>query len=1165
MAKIPIILEPGRADGKLVASDSIFDKNKNKFQNKINQEVEERLNDVKDTLNSDSTTTPLSAKQGKVLKELLDSKVIETGSIPIDSEPILGNTTHIVNSDGLAKEFNKCNTTIINTDRIANEAIVPSKLSTDIQSLISNLSKTATFAGIATPTTNPGTPDGSVFYIATQAGSYSNFSNIEVLEGETVILKWNSSTWVKSAFKPMTDFDSVFDAGGKSLTSRISTLQPYIINSSNDIVEGNIANGVWYNKQLSFIVPLIPGKSLSITGNSKGVYYSILRTFPENIVIGATPDFATGYSNRVYLNANSTVTKIVPSDGEFLVITHLGDIDAIPTSIIVNGIPYDIPIHKKIAILDNKDNFILNSLKDSVIWNNGYINDKGNAIPSEGHYYTNLLPIVDGYDYEVWGVSAENVDFKYYSAPYIDSEYFLGSDVTGELSSTAKYITICINGVQDIENVKVISNRETTKLLINTPFKCSKSTTCFLYPEKRITLLNFVLFAVKGFYFYGDSVNPNYDYAIGFAKSGTSLRVLIKLESATIIDKRITIPENGIIDKTETVSGYSFRIIADCNNFADFSMLNNIRQMLCFNKNAFSPIIGNPLALETSIKELNTLKDDINDPDKIIINTGLGDIVDYLEYITPEKGATTGYIINHTGAQGGNSAFTRTDYISLKGIYAIKVKTPVGSNTGFAFYTGNDALKYAEQYISGGSHDTGGNGNTWVPVPNGARYFRTTVSNTDISNGTAVLQVHKYTTKSIQEYINSVTEQLVPRATHVLFGYEQFLKGIKQNNDWSADIKYLEKSRNTYVVETEDENAKQMISDTQLYFNKMQIEAHFEVGSSDAFFGIGTISSGAVVQNEARIHNVDGNAVFEVYSGLVTSSNSNQTPRVVISKTMSFALTVGNTYKLGMRKFENEMYDNVEHMDGVVYYVKSLSDDILYEEFVPKNSSVNNGIRNGLTASCKGSIYVSVKKGTVTVDNIFVSSKYDPQAKVLLIGDSYSDGESLIYTDSSTGYGQKNKFACLLQSAIGDKSFVIAGKGGDGVFLSSIPYLKKEVKLFCPEYCILQYGANHSNLDIYKTNMEEFTKWLESLDIKPILVTTPPVNGIPIESITQMNDWVKNSGYRYVDQCKAVSVDGAGLVWKDGYVYSDSVHPTALGHRAIYEAFVKELPELFAV
>ena len=30
MAKIPIILEPGRADGKLTTSDAIFDKNKGK-------------------------------------------------------------------------------------------------------------------------------------------------------------------------------------------------------------------------------------------------------------------------------------------------------------------------------------------------------------------------------------------------------------------------------------------------------------------------------------------------------------------------------------------------------------------------------------------------------------------------------------------------------------------------------------------------------------------------------------------------------------------------------------------------------------------------------------------------------------------------------------------------------------------------------------------------------------------------------------------------------------------------------------------------------------------------------------------------------------------------------------------------------------------------------
>ena len=122
MAKIPIILEPGRADGKLTTSNSIFDENKGMFQSEIN--------DIQDTLNSDNPNKPLSAKQGKVLKGLIDAKVIEVGAVPIDTEPIEGNTTHVVTSDGLAKEFNKCNTAIITTNRIEDNAVTSEKIST---------------------------------------------------------------------------------------------------------------------------------------------------------------------------------------------------------------------------------------------------------------------------------------------------------------------------------------------------------------------------------------------------------------------------------------------------------------------------------------------------------------------------------------------------------------------------------------------------------------------------------------------------------------------------------------------------------------------------------------------------------------------------------------------------------------------------------------------------------------------------------------------------------------------------------------------------------------------------------------------------------------------------------------------------------------------------
>lgn len=85
----------------------------------------------------------------------------------------------------------------VTTNRIADEAVTIPKLSSNIQALITNLSKTATFAGIASPTTNPDTPNEPIFYFATQEGTYSNFNNIEIKEGEAAILRWNNRVWTK--------------------------------------------------------------------------------------------------------------------------------------------------------------------------------------------------------------------------------------------------------------------------------------------------------------------------------------------------------------------------------------------------------------------------------------------------------------------------------------------------------------------------------------------------------------------------------------------------------------------------------------------------------------------------------------------------------------------------------------------------------------------------------------------------------------------------------------------------------------------------------------------------------------------------------------------------------------------------------------------------------
>ena len=76
-----------------------------------------------------------------------------------------------------------------------NQAITGQLLQNVLNNIITNVGENATFAGIATLDTNPGAPDGPVFYLTATAGTYPNFNGIEVQDGEAVILLWNNNAW----------------------------------------------------------------------------------------------------------------------------------------------------------------------------------------------------------------------------------------------------------------------------------------------------------------------------------------------------------------------------------------------------------------------------------------------------------------------------------------------------------------------------------------------------------------------------------------------------------------------------------------------------------------------------------------------------------------------------------------------------------------------------------------------------------------------------------------------------------------------------------------------------------------------------------------------------------------------------------------------------------
>lgn len=78
----------------------------------------------------------------------------------------------------------------------SNQEITGQVLQNVLNSIVSSVGENSTFAGIATPATNPGAPDGNVFYLAVAPGVYSNFGGIQIVDGEAVILEWRGS-WVK--------------------------------------------------------------------------------------------------------------------------------------------------------------------------------------------------------------------------------------------------------------------------------------------------------------------------------------------------------------------------------------------------------------------------------------------------------------------------------------------------------------------------------------------------------------------------------------------------------------------------------------------------------------------------------------------------------------------------------------------------------------------------------------------------------------------------------------------------------------------------------------------------------------------------------------------------------------------------------------------------------
>lgn len=109
-----------------------------------------------------------------------------------------------------------------------NQEITGQVLQNTLLSIINIVGANATFAGIATPETNPGTPDQNVFYIAYDSGKYVNFGNI-TLDDEVAIIAIDNNRWIKK-----TTYIANYNNVIKNIVMTLSEISGY---SSTSIVQ----------------------------------------------------------------------------------------------------------------------------------------------------------------------------------------------------------------------------------------------------------------------------------------------------------------------------------------------------------------------------------------------------------------------------------------------------------------------------------------------------------------------------------------------------------------------------------------------------------------------------------------------------------------------------------------------------------------------------------------------------------------------------------------------------------------------------------------------------------------------------------------------------------------------------------------------------------------
>lgn len=336
--------------------------------------------------------------------------------------------------------------------------------------------------------------------------------------------------------------------------------------------------------------------------------------------------------------------------------------------------------------------------------------------------------------------------------------------------------------------------------------------------------------------------------------------------------------------------------------------------------------------------------------------------------------------------------------------------------------------------------------------------------------------------------------------------YPEWLEKLKYEPN---RVKYFDKYTGDYSEQIKLQNIKSSIS------------SNVEYSFSGDVSGWGSESSIKLLLLDAN--NTEQISIEVNNTNLVVTSRNYGTPA---SNTYTHGLTIANNLQIHVENTYNNQFKIAVTSNGIT--------------FVKEAQLVK-----------QGKTYPSITATSVTVTNVSFSwISRDINKPIWCFGDSYFGATSntrwLYYLVDGGYYG-----AHLFDNYPGEDS--------NNAYASLIDLLK----VARPRTIFWALGMNDGSdsstpASAWKTNIDKITAMCEAYDIELVLATIPTV---PTVNNEKKNEWVRESGYQYVDFAKAVGAQSDGT-WYSGMLSPDEVHPSATGANALYNRAIADFPAI---